>query len=177
MKTFALLALCLAAASAGPAFATPLEHYAAKKANLVGESRLTWLVWDVYDAALYTSGARFNPSTPFMLELTYLRPLDGASVANKTIEEMQRFGHRNATQTARWKTLMTRWFADIDRNTKLAAMRNTDGSTTFIRDGKTVLGTVAEPEFGRLFFDIWLSERTLRPDLRAELLGLSKRSM
>jgi hypothetical protein len=170
MRLWGLLFLILAL----PVHAGTLALYETKKAQRIGESRLTWLIWDVYDAALYSPAGRWAPNQPFMLELTYLRALDGAQVATKTIEEMQRLGLNNPAQSARWRLLLTDWFANIAPNTRLAAMRNADGSTTFVRDGKTVLGTIPEPAFANTFFDIWLSEESLRPDLRLKLLGLER---
>jgi hypothetical protein len=74
--------------AAMPVHATTLAKYQEKTLRKVGESRLTWLIWDVYDAVLYAPTGRFEATQPYVLELTYLRALDGARVAAKTREEM-----------------------------------------------------------------------------------------
>ncbi len=158
----------------GTASATTLANYTEKTMQKVGDTRLTWLIWDVYDAALYTPTGTFAVQQPFVLELTYLRTLNGNKVAQKTTEEMARLGFTNAAKLARWQLQLTNWFDGIQPGTRLAAMRNANGTTTFIRDGKQVLGTMNDTEFTQYFFAIWLSERTLRPDLRRELLGQAK---
>jgi len=160
--------------AAMPVHATTLAKYQEKTVRKVGESRLTWLVWDVYDAALYSPTGTFAVQQPYVLELTYLRPLDGAKVASKTRDEMVRLGFRDEAKLARWQLQLTDWYSGIEAGTRLAAMRNADGSTTFVRDGKQVLGTLQDPAFAQYFFAIWLSDQSLRPDLRRQLLGLEK---
>ncbi len=151
--------------------ASTLALYKEKTAQQVGSTRLTWLIWDVYDAALYSPTGLYSPQLPFVLELTYLRALNGAQVAAKTTEEMTRLGNTNQTKQAKWQLQLTDWFAGIEQGTRLAAMRNADGSTTFVRNGTQVLGSFQDPEFARYFFAIWLSAATLRPDLKEQLLG------
>lgn len=169
-----LLALVALLTLPGLAGATTLAKYQEKITHKVGDSRLTWLIWDVYDAALYTSTGTFAVQAPYVLELTYLRALDGSKVATKTTEEMARLGFQNEAKLAKWQLQLTDWFDGIEKGTRLAAMRNANGSTTFVRDGKTVLGTLKDPQFTQYFFAIWLSEKTLRPDLREQLLGQDK---
>jgi hypothetical protein len=106
-----------------------------------------------------------------VLELTYLRPLSGAKVAAKAVEEMQRMGFTNQTKLQQWQPQLAQWFKGINKNTKIAAMRNANGSTTFIKNGKKVLGTIEDTEFTSWFFNIWLGKKTLEPTLRQQLLG------
>ncbi|MCA3244816.1 MAG: chalcone isomerase family protein [Alphaproteobacteria bacterium] len=174
LRAFSLLLAALALLAVAPVQATTLAKYQEKTTRKVGESRLTWLVWDVYDAALYAPTGRFQATQPYVLELTYLRALDGAKVAAKAREEMVRLGFRDEAKLAKWQLQLTDWFQGIEKGTRLAAMRNADGSTTFVRNGKTVLGTLPDPQFGQYFFAIWLSERSLRPDLRRQLLGFKE---
>jgi hypothetical protein len=171
LEIFAILVLL---ALPGLAGATTLAKYQEKTTQKVGDSRLTWLIWDVYDAALYTPTGTFAMQAPYVLELTYLRALNGGKVATKTTEEMARLGFQNEAKLAKWQLQLTDWFGGIEQGTRLAAMRNADGSTTFVRDGKTVLGTLKDSQFAQYFFAIWLSEKTLRPDLREQLLGQAK---
>ena len=45
------------------------------EAQLVGEARMTYLFWKVYDARLYAPEGKWQPTQPFALELKYLRKL------------------------------------------------------------------------------------------------------
>jgi hypothetical protein len=166
-------------------WATPvwagLETYAGLKTTPVGQTRLTWLIWDVYDATFYAptaaaAGAKTGfRGPPYALEITYLRSLNPAQVAAKTVEEMARLGFTDTARLASWQPQLERMFGEINAGTKLAAVKNADGSTTFIKNATQVAGTISDPLFGQKFFAIWLSENTLRPDLRRELLNLDAR--
>ena len=45
-----------------------------------------------------------------------------------------------------------------------------DGMATFTHNGR-VIGSFDDPDFGQQFIDIWLSQDTTRPALRASLIG------
>jgi Trk-type K+ transport system membrane component len=158
----------------GSVQASTLGAYQQKTTQKVGESRLTWFIWDVYNAALFTPTGNYTAGQPFVLELTYLRALDSQKVAAKTTEEMARLGYKNAAKLAQWQLLLTDWFGTINKGTRLAGMRNADGSTSFIRNGKQLVGTITDPDFTRYFFAIWLGDNTLRPELHQQLLGKEK---
>jgi len=51
----------------------------------------------------------------------------------------------------------------------LAGIYRPGSGTRFYLDGR-FLGEIADPEFGRAFFAIWLDPRTSAPQLRASLL-------
>jgi Chalcone isomerase-like len=170
LKTVALISILALCTFPHAGQAATLAQYQAKTALKVGDTRLTWFIWDVYDASLFTPTGTYAAGNPLVLELTYLRSLDGGKVAAKTVEEMRRLGYKDEAQLARWQLVLTDWFGGIKDQTKLAGMLNQDGTTTFVKDGKQVLGTIKDLDFAPTFFGIWLSERTLRPDLRDELL-------
>jgi hypothetical protein len=145
-----------------------------KTLKKVGESRLAWLIWDIYDAVLYSPTGTYAPHPPYVLELTYLRALDGAQVAAKTRQELKRLGVNDDAKLTQWQTQLTAWFQGIKPGTRLAAIRQTHAATTFVRDDRILLGTITDPLFTKAFFEIWLGERSLRPDLRRQLLGQTK---
>jgi Trk-type K+ transport system membrane component len=169
-----LTALCFACVLASSSYAATLANYQQKTTQKVGETRLTWFIWDIYEAALFTPTGTYSASQPLVLELTYLRALDSQKVAAKTTEEMARLGYKNEAKLAQWQLLLTDWFGTINKGTRLAGMRNADGSTSFIRNGKQLVGTIKDPDFTRYFFAIWLGDNTLRPKLRQQLLGKEK---
>ena len=63
-------------------------------------------------------------------------------------------------------------FPDVHKGDTLTGVYTRKGTTIFYKNGKK-LETINDPEFGRAFFGIWLSENTSEPDLRKQLLGQS----
>lgn len=161
------------------ALTAPLVHantlgaYQTKKQRAVGQIEFRWFGFSVYDATLFSPTGRYDARSPYVLELTYHRALGGGAVAQTTLNEMQRLGFNNPEKAAKWQLLLTDWFSGIEQGTKLAAMHNANGSTTFIRNGKQVLGTIADPTFSRYFFGIWLDENSRAPKLRNQLIGMN----
>lgn len=184
------LALALAAA-AGPAAAQP-ERGALPQASaaagtsataahitryvddgrLLGEGRLTWFGFHVYDARLYAP-ANFDPvdatARPFVLELTYARRLSGRSIAEASRDEMRRLGFGDEAQHGRWLAQMQRLFPDVEPGRRIAGVNRPGGGARFYVDG-SFAGSIDEPEFARAFFAIWLDPRSRAPRLRESLL-------
>ncbi len=168
MKHILAIALLVFAVIASP-YADASRLYSSLKDEPVGKARMTWALLDLYDATLYADGQTWDPAKPYVLELTYLRKLNPSRVASVATEEMQRLGLKDTTAAESWRKQMTEWFGPITNGTKLAAIRNADGSTSFIKNGSTYLGTITDPRFGQHFFAIWLSSKSQRPDLAREL--------
>ncbi len=139
-------------------------------AQKVGEGRLSYFIWDVYDAALYTPKGTIQQSPPMALSLSYLRSIKGKDIADRSIQEMRDLGFNNEIQLADWHAQMKNIFPDVEQGMTLTGVYTNDGATVFYQDG-TLVGRINDPEFTRAFFDIWLNENTNAPDLRRRLLG------
>jgi len=140
------------------------------QAQKVGEGRLTVMVWDVYDAALYAPQGAWKKDEPFALQLSYLREIEGGKIADRSIEEMRAQGITDEVKLAAWHTQMRKIFPDVREGMILTGVYTKSGTTIFYKDGAEV-GRVNDPEFSRAFFDIWLDESTNAPALRRKLLG------
>lgn len=141
-------------------------------ARTLGGGRLTWFGLHIYDALLFVPRAfdSANPSAqPFALELAYARSLDGQAIAERSHDEIARLKIGNEAQRTRWLADMSALFPDVKAGQRLAGIYRPGGATRFYLDGR-YLGEVADPEFGRAFFAIWLDPRTSAPQLRASLL-------
>lgn len=141
-------------------------------ARPLGGGRLTWLGLHLYDAHLFVPRAfdAANPAAqPFALELTYARSLDGRAIAERSRDEIARLKLGSDAQRARWLADMTVVFPDVKPGQRLAGIYRPGAGTRFYLDGRS-LGEIADPEFGRAFFAIWLDPRTSAPQLRASLL-------
>lgn len=151
------------------ALASPLAHV--PRALKVGEGRLRYLFWDVYDAALYAPRGVWSNKPPFALRLSYLRPIAGVAIAERSVREMHDQGFNDAVMLDIWHQKMRDIFPDVDEGVSLTGIYTLQGSTIFYKD-MLEIGRVPDPEFGRAFFAIWLGERTSFPALRRQLLGL-----
>ncbi len=131
-------------------------------------------VWgfEVYDVRLWTPvGFRHGQYTqfPFALELQYLRKLEGAAIASRSIDEMRRVGSFSDAQAQSWLAAMRELFPDVRQGERITGINLPGDGAEFWVNGQRV-GVVKDPAFARLFFGIWLDERTSEPKMRAQLL-------
>ena len=137
-----------------------------------GTGAMSFLGLRVYDARLWSLAAIADSGVgqPLALEITYARKLQGQLIASSSIREMQRVGTFSAEQSNRWLKAMTGLFPDVTPGDRLTGVQRPGQSARFYMNG-TLRGEVADAEFTRLFFGIWLSPRTSEPGLRSQLLG------
>ena len=131
-------------------------------------------VWgfEVYDARLWTPvGFRHGAYTQFSfaLELQYLRKLEGAAIASRSIDEMRRVGSFSDAQAQSWAGAMREFFPDVRQGERITGINLPGVGAEFWVNGQRA-GVVKDPTFARLFFGIWLDERTSEPKMRAQLL-------
>jgi hypothetical protein len=139
-------------------------------AALVGKGDLTYMIWHVYDAALYAPKGRFDENKTFSLKLTYKRNIEGRKIADTSAEEMRKHGMGDEIKLAAWHGMMRDIFPDITPGDSLTGVYTEKGHTVFCMGGKEI-GKITDRDFGRWFFGIWLDEKTSAPDLRRKLLG------
>ena len=171
MRAWALLlAVAFAAVAAPPPLpALVTAHVPALKP--LGEARFRKLVWHVYDASLWIAADSFAPDAPLALDIRYAMDIRGADLSDRSVEEMRKLGYRDPEKLARWGDAMRRVFPDIRTGDRLVGVHLPGREARFYNQ-HGLLGTVADAEFARAFFAIWLDERTSEPDLRRRLLRL-----
>ena len=154
--------------------ANPLPQPISKlipNAQLIGQGRLSVLLWDVYDAQLFASNGVYQENQPLALQLEYLLELKGEDIAKRSIEEMQKQGFNDSEKLQRWFVQMKKIFPNIQKNDRLLGIQDSQGhSYFFYRD--QLVGEVKDVEFSKMFFGIWLNVKTSEPDLRKQLLGI-----
>ena len=142
-------------------------------AQWVGTARMRYFTFNVYDAALWVapgfSASRYAQSA-FGLQLSYLRSLDGKAIAERSLTEMRRGTSLSAAQEQRWLAAMQDAFPDVKAGDRITGMHQPGVGARFWFNG-TARGLVADAEFSRLFFGIWLAETTSEPRLRTALLA------
>ncbi len=135
----------------------------------LGEGSLRFFGIHVYDSALWAPGI-FGFDKPFALDIRYAMTVKGRDLAERSIKEMKGQGITDAEKLRRWEAAMNGVFPDIKPGDRLVGL-NVPGKEARFYTNDRLLGTVADPEFARAFFGIWLDERTSEPKLRAKLLG------
>lgn len=139
-------------------------------AKLVGEGKMTYFFWDVYDAQLYAPEGVWRGEPPYALTLTYLRDFEGAAIAERSVKEMRKQGFNDKQKLTQWEEQMKSIFPDVEEGTQLTGLFMKNGETVFLKN-EEVLGSVEDKGFGTQFFAIWLSEKTSEPKLREKLVG------
>ncbi len=136
-------------------------------AKLQGSGRLTWWGFNIYDAAFYRVGSLSSPE--FALDMRYQKSFSGASIVNRTVEEMRRTGVPE-TQAVLWGKELNAFLPNVESGQTLTAFYSPKQGTIFFHDGKQI-ALIPGAEFSKAFFGIWLDPKTSAPKLRTELLG------
>ena len=146
-------------------------------AQLAGSAKLTVWGFDVYRASLWVVPG-FRPATysqhAFALELAYLRKFEGSAITERTLAEMQRQAKIAPEKTRAWRDAMLAIFPDVKPGDRIAGIHQPGAGTRFLVNGKPK-GEIADAQFDRLFFGIWLSDATSEPALRQALLAQTAR--
>ncbi|MFH0266555.1 chalcone isomerase family protein [Vibrio rumoiensis] len=137
--------------------------------QLVGEARMTYLFWDIYDAKLYNrSGQYSSEQFPLLLSLSYLRDIQAKDIVQATNEQWQHLGKQSLVGQYD-QTLMDMW-PDIQQGDTLSVLVENNQASTFFYNGKK-LGVIRDPDFTESFIAIWLSPNTSHPKIRKQLIG------
>lgn len=141
--------------------------------RLSGQGVLRFLGFEVYRARLWVppgfEAANYG-AQPLALELTYHRDFSAQAIAKRSLEEMRRVGSFTPDQATRWQQALQAALPDVKSGDRLLGIHQPGVGATFKMGGR-VVGEVADAEFSRLFFGIWLSPQTSEPGLRQELLA------
>ena len=142
-------------------------------ARSLGAGRLRFLGMGIYDSRLWVPGG-FNASAyaqyPFALELNYLRSLSGKLIAERSLREMRRQGNISAEREQAWLQAMLQAFPDVNAGDRITGLHTPGLGARFWFNGQP-RPAIADTEFSRVFFGIWLSEASSEPQLRSQLLG------
>ena len=136
----------------------------------VGEGRLTWGLWVIYDSELRTpSGQYQNRQQPLALIIDYRRDIDKRVLLKATDRQWRHLGLDKQLRE-KWLTQLDQIWINIRKNDQLVFHWEEGGSATFYQGGQP-LGEPIETDFARAFIDIWLSPQTAYPKLRNRLIG------
>jgi len=170
-----LLAIAVAVcwpAQAGASAPEATVAAALQDKQALGQGRLRVWGFEVYDASLWASPGfdvqRYSEQR-FALELNYLRAFKGRDIAARSIDEMRLQARISPDQSTRWQQAMDTLFPDVQRGDRITGVHVPGSGARFYLNGQ-LRGELADTDFSRLFFGIWLSPRTSQPALRDKLL-------
>jgi hypothetical protein len=136
----------------------------------VGQGNLSWMFWDAYTATLYSKTPDFKRESEFALKLEYKLEIDGADIAQRSIDEMEKQEKLAPEKAQKWLKAMKEIFPNVDKTTSITGVNKPNYGAVFYKNGKKI-GEIKDTEFAKRFFDIWLSPKTSEPKLRKQLLG------
>lgn len=167
-----ILLLFIATAQAAENIPAPVRSEIAH-ARLAGQGSFRWFGFRVYDAELWVGDQGYRAAAPesakFALSITYARGIDGKHIARSSINEIKKLGFGTSEQQETWLQQMNALFPDVHQGTQISGIYLPDHGARFHLDGK-LLGEVADTQFARAFFAIWLDPRTTAATLRSQLL-------
>jgi hypothetical protein len=135
-----------------------------------GEAVMRFFGLKVYDIRLWTPAKPHNEADLFALELVYDLSLKGVEIAKRSVDEMRKIGYTDEEKLKRWGEEMIKAFPDVKKNETLIGVSIPGKGVKFYSRDK-LIADIADAEFAKAFFDIWLSPKTSEPKLRTRLLG------
>jgi hypothetical protein len=142
-------------------------------ARLAGQGSFRWFGFKIYDAQFWVGDRGYRQNDPesakFALHLTYARDLYGKRIARSSIDEISKQGFGTSEQHEVWLNRMEALFPDVHEGTQISGVYLPGLGARFYLNGD-LLGEIADLEFARAFFAIWLDPRTSASSLRTSLL-------
>jgi hypothetical protein len=141
--------------------------------RLVGQQRLTYWGFDIYDASLWAS-TPFAPDAwakqTLVLKLRYLRDFKGADIAQRSIDEMQ--GQRALTpaQLKSWSAVLQALIPNVRSGESITGVYQPDKGMQLLHQDR-LLGELSDTELAQRFLGIWLAPETSQRQLRQQLLA------
>jgi hypothetical protein len=143
--------------------------------HLYGAGIFKYFGFHIYDAYLWVGANGFSPDhpydQPFALDIKYARAFKGSAINQTTIDEWDRLELGTEQQRHDWFTKMSPMMPDVVPDQRLTGFYSPTDGWKLDSDGKRV-GEIADVDFAKAFFAIWLDPRTKSPALRRGLLSL-----
>ena len=138
--------------------------------KMVGEGKMSYLFWDIYNLKLYTASGTYNGAIKdTALEFNYLRDIDSIDLVNETENQWRELRLDIHPEEANWLEQLKTLWPDITEGDQLLFYINDKGYSEFYYN-QTYTGVIESVEFSDRFKQIWLSEDTTAPKVRKKLL-------
>ncbi|QYJ79783.1 chalcone isomerase family protein [Shewanella acanthi] len=136
----------------------------------VGRGEMDWLWFSLYRARLMTvTGQYQSEQYPQLLDIEYYREIDAEDLLKATKEQWLHLGFKESDVQA-WLLLLKGIWPDVKEGDHLS-FKIIDPQKSQFYFNQQPLGVIENPQFAQAFLAIWLSNKTSRPALRAQLLG------
>ena len=136
---------------------------------LIGKANYSFLIWNVYDAELYSDKKKFNPNR-YAIILKYNRSIAKERLVNETIEDIKIQKQLTSNKINQWTDILDSIYQETQPGKKFIAVRLDLTSSVFYYDNKKIYKST-DKEFNELFFNIWLRENSKNPEFTKNLLG------
>lgn len=143
-------------------------------AQMIGKGDLRWFGLAIYSARLWGQARPTSFEQPFALELIYRRNIKRDALVQASLDEMRRtLGSRlDEKKLSQWQQEMQQAFVDVAPGQQITGVYLPGLGCRFYVNGQ-LHHEVADLEFARAFFSIWLGPEPHSPQLREDLLGLN----
>ncbi|MEL4239988.1 chalcone isomerase family protein [Shewanella xiamenensis] len=136
----------------------------------VGRGEMDWLWFNLYKARLMTPTGQYQQGEyPQLLDIEYYRDIDAADLLEATADQWRHLGYADS-DIGHWLNLLKGIWPDVTLGDHLS-FKIIDANQSQFYFNQQPLGLIQEPQFAQAFLAIWLSTKTSRPSLRAQLLG------
>ena len=161
-----LCGLISPAAALAPSSLDKLIEQQLPRAQMIGQGRMTYWGFKLYDAKLYSSP---EGNGGFALHLQYLRTFEASALYQQTMEELKKLGIPDHKRQE-WSPQLANAFKTVKEGDTITAVRKPQSVTRLFLNGQ-VMSEIRGEELSQAFFGIWLHPRTSAPQLRHSLLG------
>ena len=158
--------LLITQAKASSAHNATLVNQQINQAEVVGEGRLIYWGFKLYDAQLFASK---ESKGGYALDLHYLRQFEAQALYQQTLEEMEKMGV-SKQKRALWDPQLSKAFKTVKKGDSITAIKKSRDLTQLFHNGQ-FMSEIRGEELTKAFFGIWLHPRTSVPKLRQSLLG------
>jgi hypothetical protein len=165
----ALMLSCISFSHAQADWKADIAH-----AQMIGNGQFTWFGLQIYSAKLWGQGRPTAFDQPFALELIYQREIKRDTLVQASLDEMSEAPGAPFAENklAQWRREMQQAFVDVGPDTRITGVYLPGLGCRFYVN-EQLQHEVADLEFARAFFSIWLGPQAHSPQLREQLLGLN----
>lgn len=161
---FSFLAIFMTFLSAGANASTPWQAWPS-----VGDARLTWGPWVIYDSELRSPDGEYQAEGDNLaLVIRYHRNIDSEDLIEATDDQWRHLGISLSKRT-QWINRLEQIWPDVRKGDRLIFVLD-DEKGAFFRDNRQI-GVLQDMEMSQSFLQIWLSPNTAYPEIRNQLLG------
>ncbi|WP_226684465.1 chalcone isomerase family protein [Shewanella indica] len=144
----------------------------------VGRGEMDWWFITLYRARLLTPDGSYQPNSfPQQLEIQYYRDIPASRLLEATKHQWLHLGY-DREQISAWLALLEEIWPDVEQGDRLSFVASGPQRGHFLFNDKPLAAIVIDESassehkrFADAFLAIWLSERSSRPQLRAQLIG------